>query len=72
MPKYHVVAEDVIHEHYYITANSEEEAEEKIIECNPDETYHKSYDVIEIELDDSLDEPEENDLKERKWNKDVQ
>ena len=26
----------------------------------------------EIEIDDSLDEAEESDLKERNWNKDVQ
>ena len=52
-------------------AESEEDAFDLMVDSEPDETYELS-NYPEVELDDSLDEAEESDLKERSWNKDVQ
>ena len=70
MPKYHIVVESTVHEHYYIKADTENEAFD-LIDKEPDEVYPKQDEVIKIELDDSLDEAEESDLKERTWNNDL-
>ena len=71
MPKYHIVVESTVHEHYYVKANTEDEAFD-MLDDNPYEVSPKSDQILKIELDDSLDEAEESDLKERSWNKDVQ
>ena len=67
MPKYIVTNYVDIKEIYYLTAESEEEAFDMMCDIQPSESYDLSNNV-EIELDDSLDEAEENDLKERKYN----
>ena len=67
MPKYIVTNYVDVKEIYYIRAESEEEAFDMVCDSIPNETYDLS-NTVEIELDDSLDEAEENNLKERKWN----
>ena len=54
-----------------IVLPGEEEAFDAMVDSEPNETYELSNNP-EIELDDSLDEAQESDLKERKWNPDVQ
>ena len=70
MPKYHIVVESTVHEHYYIKANTEDEAFD-ILDEEPWEVHPKHDEILKIEIDNSLDEAEENDLKERKWNNDL-
>ena len=70
MPKYHIVVESVVHEHYYVKADTEDEAYD-ILNEEPCEIHPKSDEILKIEIDDSLDEAEENDLKERTWNNDL-
>ena len=71
MPKYIVTNYVDVKEVYYVRANSEEEAFDIMVDSEPNETYELSNNP-EVELDDSLDEAEESDLKERKWNNDLQ
>ena len=70
MLKYIVTNYVDVKEIYYIKAKSEEEAFDNMVDSEPDETYELSNNP-EVELDDSLDEAEESDLKERKWNNDL-
>ena len=70
MHKYIVTNYVDVKEVYYIRANSEEEAFDTMVDSEPNETYELSNNP-EVELDDSLDEVEESDLKERKWNNDL-
>ena len=75
MPKYKVRRHQTIEHIYYINAEDECEAEE--IAANRGENSDESdctdgWECLGAEEDDSLDESEENDLKEKKWNKDVQ
>ena len=67
MPKYIVTNYVDVKEVYYVKANSEEEAFDIMVDSEPNETYELSNNP-EVELDDSLDETEESDLKERKLN----
>ena len=67
MPKYIVTNYVDVKEIYYIKAESKEEAFDFMVDSEPDETYELSNNP-EVELDDSLDEAEESDLKERKLN----
>ena len=67
MPKYIITNYVDVKEVYYIKAESKEEAFGLMIDSEPDETYELSNNP-EVELDDSLDEAEESDLKERKLN----
>ena len=70
MPKYHIVVESTVHEHYYVKANTEDEAFD-ILDEEPWEVHPKHDEILKIEIDNSLDEAEESDLKERKWNNDL-
>ena len=72
MAKYKVTLQTLREEIWYIKANSEERAFDYAAQTDPDESHHVGNDEWDIEIDDSLDEAEENDLKERSWNKDVQ
>tara|TARA_R110002073_G_scaffold52579_3_gene136670 strand:- start:264 stop:575 length:312 start_codon:yes stop_codon:yes gene_type:complete len=67
MPKYIVTNYVDLKEIYYIRAESEEEAFDMVCDSIPNETYDLSNN-LEIDIDDSLDEAEESDLKERKLN----
>ena len=70
MPKYIVTNYVDIKEVYYVRAESEEEAFDIMVDSEPDKTFELSNNP-EVELDDSLDEAEESDLKERSWNNDL-
>ena len=72
MPKYKLTLQTLRDEIWYIKADSEEEAFDIAGETDPDESEFVGNDEWSIEIDDSLDEAEESDLKERSWNKDVQ
>ena len=72
MPKYKVTRYSEHEEVWYIHAESEEEALHTASETDPSEMGSVGNSETEIEIDDSLDEAEESDLKERNWNKDVQ
>ena len=72
MPKYKLTLQTLRDEIWYIKADSEEEAFDIASETDPDESEFVGNDEWSIEIDDSLDEAEESDLKERSWNKDVQ
>ena len=67
MTKYIVTNYVDVKEVYYVKAESKEEAFDIMVDSEPDETYELSNNP-EVELDDSLDEAEESDLKERKLN----
>ena len=67
MPKYIITNYVDVKEVYYIRAESEEEAFDTMVESEPDQMYELSNNP-EIEIDDSLDEAQESDLKERKLN----
>lgn len=62
MPKYIVTNYVEVKEVYYIRAESEEEAFDAMVDSEPNEIYELSNNP-EIELDDSLDEAQESDLK---------
>ena len=70
MPKYKLTLQTLRDEIWYIRAGSEEEAFDIASETDPDESEFVGNDEWSIEEDDSLDEAEESDLKERKWNGD--
>ena len=70
MPKYIITNYVDVKEIYYIRADSEEEAFDMICDSEPNEMYELSNNP-EVKLDDSLDEDEENNLKERTWNNDI-
>ena len=72
MPKYKVTRYSEMVEEWFIKASDEETALEIAAMNEPDEMFPVGNSETEIEIDDSLDEAEENDLKERSWNKDVQ
>ena len=72
MPKYKLTLQTLRDEIWYIKADSEEEAFDIASETDPDESEFVGNDEWDIEIDHSLDEAEENNLKERKWNPDVQ
>ena len=67
MPKYIITNYVDVKEIYYIRAESEEDAFDTMVESEPDQMYELSNNP-EIEIDDSLDEAQESDLKERKLN----
>ena len=68
MPKYKLTLQTLRDEIWYIKASSEEEAFEIASEIDSSESHYVGNDEWSIEEDDSLDEAEENDLKERKLN----
>ena len=72
MPKYKVTLHTLRDEIWYIEAECEESAFNIACEIDPNESHEVGNDEWNIEIDDSLDEAEESDLKERSWNKDVQ
>ena len=72
MPKYKLTLQTQRDEIWYIEAVSEEEALHTASTTDPSEMGLIGNSETEIEIDDSLDEAEESDLKERGWNKDVQ
>ena len=67
MPKYIVTNYIDVKEIFYITAENKEEAFDIMCDIQPSETCELN-NTVEIDIDDRLDEAEENDLKERKWN----
>lgn len=67
MPKYIITNYVDVKEIYYIRAESEEDAFDIMVDSEPNETYDLSNNP-DIEIDDSLDEAQESDLKERKLN----
>ena len=71
MPKYKLTLQTLRDEIWYIKASSEEEAFDMAIDIDPDESKFVGNDEWSIEIDDSLDEAEESDLKERTWNNDL-
>ena len=71
MPKYKLTLQTQKDEIWYIKAGSEEEAFDIASETDPDESCHVGNDEWDIEIDHSLDEAEESDLKERSWNADI-
>ena len=71
MPKYRVVRYSEMQETWSIKADSEEEAFHIACETEPDAMDPVGNSDMEVELDDSLDEAQESDLKERNWNPDV-
>ena len=68
MPKYKLTLQTQRDEIWYIEAVCEEEAFEIASEIDSSESHQVGNDEWNIEIDDSLDEAEESDLKERKWN----
>ena len=68
MPKYKLTLQTLRDEIWYIKAGSEEEAFDMAIDIDPDESKFVGNDEWSIEEDDSLDEAEENDLKEKRQN----
>ena len=62
MPKY--VVTQWVQEIYYLKAENEEEAKQMVIMDEANEI-EADEDSIEVKEDNSLDESEENDLKER-------
>ena len=71
MPKYKVTRYSEHEEVWYIHAESEEEALHTASTTDPSEMGLIGNSETEIEIDDSLDEAEESDLKERTWNNDL-
>ena len=71
MTKYRVVRYSELQETWYVRADSEEEAFDKIEGEEPHDMGPIGNSQVEIEIDDSLDEAQESDLKERSWNPDV-
>ena len=71
MTKYRVVRYSELQETWYVRADSEEEAFEIIDKEEPHDMGPIGNSTTEIEIDDSLDEAQESDLKERSWNPDV-
>ena len=65
MPKYRIVRYSELQETWYVKASSEEEAFDKIEGEEPHDMGPIGNSETEIEIDDSLDESEESDLKER-------
>ena len=72
MPKYKLTLQTQRDEIWYIEAVCEEEAFDIASETDPDESHQVGNDEWDIKEDDSLDEAEESDLKERKWNEELQ
>ena len=72
MPKYKLTLQTQRDEIWYIKADSEEEAFEIASEIDSSESHQVGNDEWNIEIDDSLDEAEESNLKEKRWNPDVQ
>ena len=68
MPKYKLTLQTQRDEIWYIEAVCEEEAFEIASEIDSSESHQVGNDEWNKEIDDSLDEAEENDLKERKLN----
>ena len=71
MPKYKLTLQTQRDEIWYIEAACEESAFNIAAEIDPDESHYVGNDEWSIEEDDSLDEAEESDLKERTWNNDL-
>ena len=71
MPKYKVTLHTLRDEIWYIEAECEESAFNIACEIDPNESHEVGNDEWNIEIDDSLDEAEESDLKERSWNNDL-
>ena len=71
MPKYKVTLHTLRDEIWYIEAECEESAFNIACEIDSSESHYVGNDEWSIEEDDSLDEAEEYDLKERKWNNDL-
>ena len=71
MPKYKLTLQTQRDEIWYIEAVCEEEAFEIASEIDSSESHQVGNDEWNIEIDDSLDEAEESDLKEGTWNNDL-
>ena len=71
MQKYKVTRYSEMVEEWHIKASDEETALEIASMNEPDEMFPIGNSETEIEIDDSLDEAEESDLKERTWNNDL-
>ena len=71
MPKYIVTLYEEVRQIWYINAENKDEAFDKAEMNDPDEEEYFGNSSYEIEIDDSLDEAEESDLKERTWNNDL-
>ena len=71
MPKYKVTRYSEIQEIWYMKAPDEDAALEIAAMNEPDEMFPVGNSDTDIEIDDSLDEAEENNLKERKWNNEI-
>ena len=74
MNKYKVRAIQSIEHIYYIKAECSFEAEEKAErrgEDSDESDCTDGWEIVECEKDDSLDEAQESDLKEKSWNKDL-
>ena len=72
MPKYKVTRYSELEEEWFINAVDEDAALEIASMNEPDNMFPVGNSTTEIEIDDSLDEAQESDLKERSWNPDVQ
>ena len=74
MPKYKIRAHQTIEHIYYINAEDDitaEEIAEKRGEDSDESDDTEGWEIVGCEEDDSLDESQESDLKERSWNPDV-
>ena len=71
MPKYIVTLYEEVKQIWYINAADKDEAFDRAEMNDPDEEEYFGNSSYNIEIDDSLDEAEENDLKERSWNVDI-
>ena len=72
MPKYRVTRYSELEEVWYIHTDSEEEALHIASTTEPSEMGPIGNSETEVEIDDSLDEAEENNLKEKRWNDELQ
>ena len=68
MPKYIVTLYEEVKQIWYINAADKDEAFDRAEMSDPDEEEYIGNSDYVIEIDDSLDEAEENDLKERNYN----
>lgn len=71
MPKYAINRYYEMRETWYVKAESEEDAFNAIQGKEPHEMEPLDSSDYEIVVDESLDEAQESDLKERSWNPDV-
>ena len=75
MTKYKIRAHQTIEHIYYITAEDDitaEEIAEKRGEDSDESDCTDGWEIVGCEEDHSLDDSQESDLKEKRWNKDLQ